>query len=228
MALTISTGFVVDDAIVVIENITRYLEQGMKPFAAALRGAREIGFTVLTISVSLVAVFIPLLLMGGIVGRLFREFAVTLSVAIAVSLVVSLTTTPMMCAHLLTRARNARLDVPRQRARLQLDRAICTARTLRVVLRHPAITLLVLAATIGLNVYLFIRVPKGFFPQQDTGRMNGTIIADQDTSFQSMQGILLQMVNIVRADPAVDTVTGSTGGSGGGGSTINRAACSFS
>ncbi len=221
MALTISTGFVVDDAIVVIENITRYLEEGMKPFAAALKGAEEIGFTVLTISISLVAVFIPLLLMGGIVGRLFREFSVVLSVAIAVSLLVSLTTTPMMCAYLL------KADVQHGWMYRTSERGFNWivkqyARTLNRVLQHSVITLLVLGATIGLNVYLFIRVPKGFFPQQDNGRMQGTILGDQDTSFQSMQGLLLQMVQIVQADPAIDTVTASTGGSGGGGGTINQ------
>jgi multidrug efflux pump len=221
MALTISTGFVVDDAIVVIENITRYLEEGMKPFAAALKGAEEIGFTVLTISISLVAVFIPLLLMGGIVGRLFREFSVVLSVAIGVSMLVSLTTTPMMCAHLLKE------HVEHGWAYRTSERFFnwiihMYGRTLTRVLKHPAITLLVLAATIALNAYLFVKVPKGFFPQQDNGRMQGTILGDQDTSFQAMDGILLQMVKIVQADPAVDTMSASTGGSGGGGGTINQ------
>ncbi len=220
MALTISTGFVVDDAIVVIENITRYLEEGMKPFAAALKGAEEIGFTVLTISISLVAVFIPLLLMGGIVGRLFREFSVVLSVAIGVSMLVSLTTTPMMCAHLL-REHEEHGWMYRTSERGFNWIVDMYGRTLTRVLKHPIITLLVLAATIALNVYLFVRVPKGFFPQQDNGRMMGTILGDQDTSFQSMQGILVQMVQIVQADPAIDTITASTGGSGGGG-TINQ------
>ncbi len=223
MALTISTGFVVDDAIVVIENITRYLEQGMKPFAAALRGAREIGSTVFTISVSLIAVFIPLLLMGGIVGRLFREFAVTMSVAIAISMAVSLTTTPMMCAHLLKEhTTHGWMYRTSERAFNWIVRPVRRARWTRV-LRHPAITLGVLAATIGLNVYLFIHVPKDFFPQQDNGRLNGTIIADQDTSFQAMERNLLQMVKIVQQDPAVDTVAGYTGGSGGYGNTLNTA-----
>jgi len=222
MALTISTGFVVDDAIVVIENITRYLEQGMQPFAAALRGAREIGSTVVTISVSLVAVFIPLLMMGGIVGRLFREFAVTMSVAIAISMVISLTTTPMMCAYLL-KEHESHGWLYRTSERGFNWIVGLYGSTLARVLRHPAITLGVLAATIGLNVYLFIHVPKGFFPQQDNGRMGGTIIADQDTSFQAMEGNLLRMVNIVKADPAVDTATGFTGGNGGFGSTINQA-----
>jgi multidrug efflux pump len=222
MALTISTGFVVDDAIVVIENITRYLEQGMQPLAAALRGAEEIGFTVLSISLSLVAVFIPLLMMGGTVGRLFREFSVTLSVAIAVSMLVSLTTTPMMCAYLLKREEtHGWMYRITERGFNWIVNMY--GRTLVHVLRHPALTLAVLTATIGLNVYLFISIPKGFFPQQDNGRMHGTILADQDTSFQAMQANLVQAVNIVQADPAIETVTGSTGGSGGGGSTVNQA-----
>jgi multidrug efflux pump len=222
MALTIGTGFVVDDAIVVIENITRYLEQGMKPFAAALRGAKEIGSTVLTISVSLVAVFIPLLMMGGIVGRLFREFAVTMSVAIAISMAISLTTTPMMCAHLLKEhTSHGWMYRTGERA---FDWIVSLyGRTLARVLRHPAITLVVLFATIGLNVYLFIHVPKGFFPQQDNGRLTGTIIADQDSSFQAMERDLQRMVKIVQEDPAVDTVAGYTGGSGGYGNTLNTA-----
>src|SRR5271155_4602388 len=212
MALTISTGFVVDDAIVVIENITRYLEQGLRPFEAALKGAQEVGSTVFTISVSLIAVFIPLLLMGGIVGRLFREFAVTLSVAIAVSMVVSLTATPMMCAYLIKEVKvHGWMYRTSERA---FDSVVnLYGRTLSVALRFRAITLLVLLATIGLNVYLFIHVPKGFFPQQDNGRIQGSILADQDTSFQAMDKIMLPMINIVAADPAVDTVNGFTGGS---------------
>ncbi|MGB6947411.1 MAG: efflux RND transporter permease subunit [Bryobacteraceae bacterium] len=222
MALTVSSGFVVDDAIVVIENITRYLEQGMKPLAAALRGAREIGSTVFTMSLSLIAVFIPLLMMGGIVGRLFREFAVTMSVAIAISMVVSLTTTPMMCAHLLKEhASHGWMYRTSERGFNWI--VSLYGSTLDRVLRHPAITLAVLFATIGLNVYLYIHVPKGFFPQQDNGALSGTVIADQDTSFQSMEGDLLKMVKIVQQDPAVDTVTGYTGGSGGNGNTINQA-----
>ncbi len=222
MALTIATGFVVDDAIVVIENITRYIEKGMKPLAASLRGAQEIGFTVLTISISLTAVFLPLLLMGGIVGRLFREFSVTLSVAIFVSMLVSLTATPMMCAHMLKgHESHGKLYQSSEKA---FNWVIgMYGRTLQGVLRHPGATIAVLLATIGLNVYLFIHVPKGFFPQQDNGRMQGTLIADQDTSFQTMQGLLLQMVRIVQSDPAIDTVSGSTGGSGNGNNTINQA-----
>jgi multidrug efflux pump len=212
MALTISTGFVVDDAIVVIENITRYLEQGMHPFEAALKGAQEVGSTVFTISVSLIAVFIPLLLMGGIVGRLFREFAVTLSVAIAVSMVVSLTATPMMCAHLL---KENQTHGWMYRTSEQAFEWVVNlyGRTLSVALRFRAITLMVLLATIGLTAYMFIRIPKGFFPQQDNGRIQGSITADQDTSFQAMDKIMLPMINIVAADPAVDTVNGFTGGS---------------
>lgn len=220
MALTISTGFVVDDAIVVIENITRYLEKGMGPFEAALQGAREIGFTVLSISVSLIAVFIPLLLMGGIVGRLFREFAVTMSVAILISMAISLTATPMMCAHLLkSHESHGRFFHWSERAFNRMVQMY--GRTLSVALRHSAITLAVLLATIALNVYLFIHVPKGFFPQQDNGRIIGSVIADQDTSFQAMNRILLQMVDIVKSDPAVDNVLGFTGG--GGGTTTNSA-----
>jgi multidrug efflux pump len=222
MALTISTGFVVDDAIVVIENITRYLEQGMRPFEAALKGASEIGSTVFTISVSLVAVFIPLLMMGGVVGRLFREFAITLSVAIAVSMVVSLTATPMMCAHLLKeRQEHGRI----YRFTEKIFEAVIAfyGRTLAVVLRFSFITLMILLATIALNIYLFIQVPKGFFPQQDNGRIQGSIQADQDTSYQAMDRILRQMEAIVTADPACDAVNGFTGGGGRGGGTINTA-----
>jgi multidrug efflux pump len=220
MALTISTGFVVDDAIVVIENITRYMEHGMQPFQAALKGAQEIGFTVLTISISLIAVFIPLLLMGGVVGRLLREFAITLSVAILVSMVISLTTTPMMCAHLLhTETEHGWLY--RKSEQFFTWVVNLYGRTLSIVLRHPALTLASLLVTVALTIYLYIQVPKGFFPQQDTGRLNGQIQADQDTSFQTMDKTLLTMVNIIDADPAVDTVNGFSGG--GGGTTTNTA-----
>ena len=223
MALTISTGFVVDDAIVVIENITRYLEQGMHPFQAALKGAKEIGFTVLSMSLSLIAVFIPLLLMGGIVGRLFREFAITLSVAITVSLVVSLTTTPMMCAHLL-KEHQEHGWLYRTSERFFTWNINMYGRTLTVVLDHAPITLAILLATIALNGYLFVRVPKGFFPQQDNGRMMGQITGDQDTSFQAMDRIVRQMVDIIDKDKGVDTVNGFTGGGGGGGGgTANQA-----
>jgi multidrug efflux pump len=222
MALCISTGFVVDDAIVVIENITRYLEKGMTPFAAALKGAQEIGFTVVTMSISLVAVFIPLLLMGGVVGRLFREFAVTLSAAIIVSLVVSLTATPSMCAHLL-RQHESHGWMYRTSERAFNAVVNFYGRTLATVLRFPAITLTILLATIGLNVYLYIHVSKGFFPQQDNGRIMGSIQADQDTSFQAMDGILRQMIGTIQTDPAVDTVMGFTGGGGPRGGAMNTA-----
>jgi multidrug efflux pump len=213
MALTICTGFVVDDAIVVIENITRYLEQGMPPFKAALQGASEIGFTVLSMSSSLIAVFIPILLMGGVLGRLFREFSVTLAIAIGVSLIVSLTTTPMMCATFLRDTRN------RKHGWLYRINEKCFdfvhtsyARSLAVVLRHPQVTLLALLATIGLNIYLFIIVPKGFFPQQDTGRIAGWVQASQDISFKAMDQKMHQYADIIMKDPAIDAINGFTGG----------------
>jgi multidrug efflux pump len=211
MALTISTGFVVDDAIVVVENVTRHLELGLAPLEAALKGAQEVGSTVLTISISLVAVFIPLLLMGGIVGRLFREFAVTLSVAIVISMVISLTATPMMCAYLL---RGEREHGRLYRTSEQAFNWIVDwyAKTLSVALRFRAVTLVVLLATIGLNVYLFIRVPKGFFPQQDNGRIQGSLQGDEDISFQALDTSLLKMINLIDTDPAIDTVNGFTGG----------------
>jgi multidrug efflux pump len=215
MALTISTGFVVDDAIVVIENITRYIEHGMAPAQAALRGAKEIGFTVLSISISLVAVFIPILMMGGIVGRLFREFAVTLSVAILVSLVVSLTTTPMMCSRLLQHIP----DEERGRAYRVSERAFNSVlgvyeRSLGWVLEHSGLTLIVLAITIGINIYLFAIIPKGFFPQQDNGLAFGGIQGPQDISFQAMQKAVQGIVSVVKTDPAVDNAMAFTGGGG--------------
>ena len=217
MALTISTGFVVDDAIVVLENVMRHIERGLPPREAALKGAREIAFTVLSMSVSLVAVFIPILLMGGIVGRLFREFAVVLSVAVLVSLVVSLTTTPMMCAQILRPSGHARrpgrLALAAERAFDGLHRGY--ERSLGWTLRHPRFTLLVAAITVLVNVELYGIVPKGFFPQQDTGRLVGNIQADQAASFQSMQEKLSEIVDIVRSDPAVETVVGFTGGQQG-------------
>ena len=220
MALTISTGFVVDDAIVVIENITRHLERGLRPFEAALRGAREVGFTVLSMSSSLVAVFIPILLMGGIVGRLFREFAVVLSAAVCVSLVVSLTTTPMMCAKFLRSERGR----PHGRIYRLSERAFDGLlhgyeASLSWVLRHARFTMLVAAITVAVNGYLYVVVPKGFFPEQDNGRLMGALQADQDTSFQAMQDKLARFVKIVMADPAVDTVAGFTGGNQGTGNT---------
>ncbi len=213
MALTVATGFVVDDAIVVVENITRYLEQGLSPVEAALKGAKEIGFTVLTISISLIAVFIPILLMGGIVGRLFREFAIVLSVAIAVSMVVSLTATPMMCAKLLRSREKEKHGRLYQASERVFDRILHGyERSLSWVLRHQFLVLLITLATMGASVYLYIIVPKGFFPQQDTGRLNGSIVADQSSSFQAMQGRMTRLVAIVQKDPAIDSVTSFTGG----------------
>jgi multidrug efflux pump len=215
MALTISTGFVVDDAIVVIENITRYLEQGMSPMQAALKGASEIGFTVLSISISLVAVFIPILMMGGIVGRLFREFAVTLSVAILVSLAISLTTTPMMCSRLLKHLRpeqHGKAFNASERAFNGILRAY--ERSLGWVLEHSGLTLIVLVITIGINFYLFAIVPKGFFPQQDNGTVFGGIQGSQDISFQAMQVATQRIVSIAKTDPAVANVMAFTGGGG--------------
>ena len=213
MALTIATGFVVDDAIVVLENVSRHIEDGMPPMKAAMRGASEVGFTVVSMSLSLVAVFIPILLMGGMVGRLFREFAVVLSVAVLISLVISLTTTPMMCARVL------KLQKDYQRGRLyraseHAFNALLRGydKTLSWALRHPLIMITVTFATIALNIYLYMIVPKGFFPQQDTGRLAGSIVAAQDISFTAMRQKLQDLVDIVGADPAVETVLGFTGG----------------
>ena len=219
MAMTIATGFVVDDAIVVIENITRYREQGMAPREAALRGAREIGFTVLSMSVSLVAVFIPILLMGGIVGRLFREFAVVLSVAVGISLLVSMTTTPMMCATVLKTHRGRHGPIYRFFEWLFECLLGAYEVVLRSVLNHSLLTLFVALATLALNVYLYIVIPKELFPQQDVGRLSGRIIADQNTSSQAMKSLLLRLENMVRADPAVEGVVGITGGGPTGGQT---------
>jgi multidrug efflux pump len=214
MALTISTGFVVDDAIVVLENITRYREQGMSAIDAALKGAAEIGPTVLSISISLVAVFVPILLMGGIIGRLFREFAVVLSVTIAVSLLVSLTTTPMMCSRLLSDSRkHGKLYNLSEKF---FDFILRTyERSLGWVLRHSFLMLIVTVATVILNIYLYTIVPTGFFPQQDTGRMNGNVLGDQSTSFQAMVRRNQQLLKIVSSDPAVATATMFSGGGGG-------------
>jgi multidrug efflux pump len=213
MALTIATGFVVDDAIVVLENISRYREEGMAPFQAALRGAREITFTVLSMTLSLVAVFVPILFMGGMMGRLFREFAVTLSVAILVSLVVSLTTTPMMCARVL-KSEQGRTHGRWYRFSERFFEGMRGgyARSLAWVLRHPRSMLALTLATMAVSVYLYTAVPKGFFPQQDTGRMFGNIQAAQDISFQAMRQKLTEVVDIIKSDPAVDTVTGFSGG----------------
>jgi multidrug efflux pump len=213
MALAISTGFVVDDAIVVLENITRHIEDGMRPVDAAFQGAREIGFTVLSMSLSLVAVFIPILLMGGIVGRLFREFAVTLSVAILVSLLLSLSLTPMMCAKFLRSADKEKHGRIYRYSEKVFDTMLSLySRSLKVVLRHQPLTLLITIATAALSIYLYIIVPKGFFPQQDTGRLQGSVQAAQDISFASMKDKMTQYVGIIMKDPAVETIVGFAGG----------------
>ncbi|KWV54210.1 nodulation protein [Bradyrhizobium macuxiense] len=212
MALTVATGFVVDDAIVVLENVTRYIEQGMSPLQAALKGANEVGFTVLSMSISLIAVFIPILMMSGIIGRLFREFAMTISISILISLAVSLATTPMMCAVLL------RPETGRHGRVYQISERFFEAmlgfyrRTLTSALAHPLSVVLIFFVTIGLTVYLYVVIPKGFFPQQDTGRLVGSIQADQSVSFQLMQQKLAQFVTIIKNDPAVETAVGFTGG----------------
>ena len=222
MALIVATGFVVDDAIVVLENITRHMEAGMPRFEAALLGAREVGFTVLSMSLSLVAVFIPILLMGGIVGRLFREFSITLSVAVLISLLVSLTTTPMLCSRFIRQVK------PSEQARAfqAIERgfeAVLRAygRSLNWALRNGPLVMVLLLATVFFNIYLFVVIPKGFFPQQDTGRLIGGIQADQAISFQSMEKKLRQFMKLVQDDPAVDTVVGFTGGGSQGGSQTN-------
>src|SRR6202049_3135677 len=213
MALAISTGFVVDDAIVVLENITRYVEHGMSAAQAAFKGASEIGFTVISMSVSLVAVFIPLLMMGGIVGRLFREFAVTLSIAIGVSLLVSLTTTPTMCAKFLRPPKNEKRNLFYRGSEWVFDHLLLTYRhSLKWVLEHQPVTLMVTILVACLSVFLYIKVPKGFFPQQDTGRIMGGVMAAQDISFQSMSDKMKRYVDIVMKDPAVDSVVGFAGG----------------
>ncbi|MGO9087050.1 MAG: multidrug efflux RND transporter permease subunit [Terriglobales bacterium] len=213
MALAISTGFVVDDAIVVLENITRYVEHGMDVVQATFKGAAEIGFTVVSMSTSLVAVFIPLLMMGGIVGRLFREFAVTLSIAIGVSLLVSLTTTPTMCAKFLRPMKQEKHNVFYRASEWFFNRLLATyTQALKWVLAHQPVTLTVTILVACLSVFLYIKVPKGFFPQQDTGRIQGSVMGAQDISFQSMSNKMRRYVKIVMQDPAVDTMAGSTGG----------------
>jgi multidrug efflux pump len=216
MAMAIAAGFVVDDAIIVLENISRHIEAGMSRIEAALQGAREVGFTVVSMSLSLIAVFIPILLMGGIVGRLFREFAVTLSIAIMISMVVSLTTTPMMCAYVLRRQDRQGERRPGLffRASERAFNAVQSfyGRSLGLVLRHPRLTMLVFLATILLNIHLYVTIPKGFFPQQDTGRIVGGIRGDQSISFQSMRRKFRQFVQIIRDDPAIENVVGFTGG----------------
>jgi multidrug efflux pump len=227
MALTVATGFVVDDAIVVMENTTRHIEGGMSRMSAALLGAREVGFTVVSMSLSLVAVFIPFMFAGGLVGRIFREFTVTLSVSILISLVISLTTTPMMCSMLLERENKrkpSRFGQAFERGFGRLRGGY--ERTLDWALHHPRTMMLLLCATIGLNVYLYIVIPKGFFPQQDTGQLQGGIRGDAQSSFQMMKNKLQEVAAIIKADPAVNTVTGSVGGGGfgpfgGGGANAN-------
>lgn len=213
MALTIATGFVVDDAIVVLENIARHVEAGMKPLQAALTGVREVGFTVLSMSLSLIAVFLPLLMIGGIIGRFFSEFAITLSVAILISLFISVTLTPMMCAYLL-KPQPAQPAAPGLFSRLLQRTQDGYARSLRWVLRHAIWVLLLLGGTVAMTVWLFITIPKTFMPEQDTGRLSGFLSADQSISFQAMRGKLEDFMNIIKMDPAVDNVTGFTGGLG--------------
>jgi multidrug efflux pump len=215
MALAIASGFVVDDAIVVMENISRHLEEGLTPIQASLKGAQEIGFTVFSISISLIAVFIPLLLMGGIIGRLFREFAITLSTAILVSMVISLTTTPMICSRVLRSEHEMKHGRVYRWSERGFD-AILNGyrRSLTWVLDHPALMLIVFLITVGLNVFLFFKVPTGFFPQQDTGVMSGGMQGPQDTSFYSMEKAVQQAVKIIKADPNIDNVMAFTGGQG--------------
>ncbi|WP_387490498.1 multidrug efflux RND transporter permease subunit MdtC [Photorhabdus sp. RM96S] len=212
MALTVATGFVVDDAIVVLENISRHLEAGIKPMQAALQGVREVGFTVLSMSISLVAVFIPLLLMDGLVGRLFREFAITLTTSISISLLVSLTLTPMMCAHLLKSQRPKAQKKIRGFGKVLLKIQQAYGRSLMWVLNHSRWVLLILAGIIALNVWLYINIPKTFFPEQDTGRLLGFVRADQSISFQSMREKMKNFMQTINADPTVDNVIGFTGG----------------
>jgi multidrug efflux pump len=215
MALTIASGFVVDDAIVVMENITRHLEAGMEPFAAALKGAQEISFTVFSISISLIAVFIPLLLMGGIVGRLFREFAITLSTAILVSMVISLTTTPMMCAYLLKAEGNHKHGRIYNASERMFDWVLSLYKhSLVWVLENPAITLVALALTIALNVVMAVKLPKGFFPQQDTGTISGSVRGPEDASYQVMNNSIRALQRVVNEDPAVANAIAFTGGNG--------------
>ncbi len=222
MALTISSGFVVDDAIVVLENITRLREKGLGPMEAALKGAAEIGPTVLSISISLVAVFIPILLMGGVVGRLFRQFAITLSVTIVLSMIISLTATPTMCARILKDS-SEHGWLYRKTERFFVFILSVYEHMLRWVLRHSAIVLAIAIATLAFNIYLFVIVPKGFFPQQDTGRLNGNFIGDQSISFQAMQAKIRALSLIAGKDPDVATIQAFSGG--GGGTTMNTGRC---
>jgi multidrug efflux pump len=227
MALAIATCFLVDDAIVVIENVTRYVEQGLPPMRAALKGVEEIGFTIVTVSLSLVTVFIPLLMMGGIIGRLFREFAVTLALAVAISMVISLTVTPVLCANLLQRPAGTHGRAYRASERLFEVLLRAYTSSLTAVLRRPVLTLAVTGVVIALNVFLFVSIPKGFFPQQDTGRIQGTVLGDQAASFHVMDQRVAKAVEIAQRDPAVASAFGQTGqwaGSGGvgNGSAMNN------
>ncbi len=222
MALTVATGFVVDDAIVVLENTTRYIEQGLPPRVAALKGVKEVAFTVLTMSLSLIAVFIPILFMGGMVGRLFQEFAVTLSVAVLVSLVLSLTTTPMLCALWLKKADIQHGSIYHFSERCFDRLATAYQRSLDWALNHSRLMMLLLAATIGFNIYLFIIVPKGFFPTQDTGRLGGNIQADQGVSSHALQEKLASFVKLLSEDSEVENVVGFTGSGGGGGQRLSN------
>ncbi|MEO5357522.1 MAG: multidrug efflux RND transporter permease subunit [Nitrospirae bacterium YQR-1] len=222
MALTVATGFVVDDAIVVLENISRYRERGMSPYEAAVIGSREIAFTVVSMSLSLVAVFIPILLMEGMIGRLFREFAVTLSASILISLIVSLTTTPMMCASIIKPLKERKHGFLYRMSEGFFNLILKLYQySLNTALRHSFFMLCLTILTAIINVYMFVSVPKGFFPEQDSGRIAGRIQASQDISFQAMKGKLEQIINIIREDPDVEHVLGFTGGGGGGGSTTN-------
>ncbi len=218
MALTVATGFVVDDAVVVLENVARHIDDGMTPHAAAIRGAREVSFTVISMSLSLIAVFIPILLMGGLVGRLLREFSVTLAAAVLVSLVVSLTTTPMMCARLLRPTTGQQQGRFLRGAESLFDASLAAyRRSLDWALRHRRFLMLIFVATLALNVYLYIQIPKGFMPEQDTGKLQGSLQADQSTSFQAMREKLVQLLDIIHGDPAVETTMGVIGGQRGGG-----------
>jgi multidrug efflux pump len=223
MALTIATGFVVDDAIVVMENITRHVEAGMEPIAAALQGAQEIGFTVFSISMSLIAVFIPILMMGGIIGRLFREFAVTLSAAILISMIISLTTTPCMCAHLLRKRPEGKKENIFARTSESAFNGLqgIYRRSLYWVLDNPVLMLIVFLLTVALNVVVILRIPTGIFPQQDTGLVMGMIQGPQDASFPLMNFSVQKLMQIVKADPAIAHANGYTGGGGPGGGASN-------
>jgi len=228
MALTISTGFVVDDAIVVMENITRHIEAGMRPWEASVLGAREVAFTVVSMSLSLIAVFVPILFMGGVVGRIFHEFAFTLATSIAVSMVISLTVTPMMCAHLLRPGKNEEHGKVYQASERAFDFLLeGYRRSLTWTLGHPAFIILLFLLTFVLNGVLIGRVAKGFFPQQDTGTLFGGIQGPQDASFQSMRSSLLDTEHVIMRDPAVEFVAGFTGGQGGPGGGASNTASSL-